>query len=183
VFGLKSDQSNISDETLQAAANAGAGLPVVAPFGGRPVQDICYACINGSAGWKAEFPADAAPDCAMVGKQVLGSYAAAGGTEMATVYHPNPADQAALTDQIASVVSGIKSCTFDLGGQISVNLDLLDQASVSVEGQTVPLSTENGWRMNTDTQLELVGDACTNWHDPKNTHIDFNFPCDIIVVK
>ena len=54
---------------------------------------------------------------------------------------------------------------------------------MSVQGQTVPLSMENGWRMNNSTQLELVGAACTNWRDPKNTHIDFNSPCDIIVVK
>jgi len=26
-----------------------------------------------------------------------------------------------------------------------------------------------------------VGSACATWNDPKNTHIDFNFPCDIIV--
>jgi hypothetical protein len=99
------------------------------------------------------------------------------------VYHPDPADQAALTDQIAGVVSGIKSCTFDLGGKISVNLARLSEASVAVEGQVVPQSTDDGWRMNSDTQLELVGDACSNWRKPQNTHIDFGFPCDIIVPK
>jgi hypothetical protein len=99
------------------------------------------------------------------------------------VYHPDPADQNALTAQIASVVSGIKSCTFELGGNISVDLAQLDQASVSIEGQKLPLAQDNGWRMNSPTQVELVGSACTTWNDPKNTHIDFNFPCDIIVVK
>ena len=180
VFGLKTSLSSISNDTLQAVANAGAGLPVAEPFGTKALMDICYGC-SGVAGWKAEW-APGVPDCTPTSTaQTLGTYAPAGGT--ATVYHPDPADQAALTAQIASVVSGIKSCTFDLGGQISVNLDLLAQASVSLEGQTVPLSKDNGWRMNNSTQLELVGTACTNWRDPKNTHIDFNFPCDIIVVK
>ena len=181
VFGLQSAQSPISDVTLQAVANAGSSQPVAAPFAGNAVQNVCYGC-SGVAGWMSEWTGlNSAPNCQTVGKQVLGTYATAGGS--ATVYHPNPADQKALTDQIASVVSGIKSCTFDLGGQISVNLDLLSEASVTVEGQTVPLSMDNGWRMNTDTQLELIGAACDNWRKPESTKIDFNFPCDIIVPK
>jgi hypothetical protein len=181
VFGLKSSLSNISGDTLQAVANAGAGLPVAAPFGGSAVKDVCYGC-QGVAAWKAQWPAAGrAVDCNTVGQQTLGSYAPAGGS--ATVYQPDPADQAALTAQIASVVSGIKSCIFDLGGQLSVNLALLDQASVSLEGAPVPLSQVNGWRMNGETQLELVGDACASWHLPESSHIEFHFPCEIIVVK
>jgi hypothetical protein len=181
VFGLKSAQSPISDGTLQAVANAGASQPVVPPFGTDTAQNVCYSCQT-VTGWSAEWKAlNSAPDCMTAGKQTLGTYAAAGGT--AIVYHPNTADQKALTDQIASVVSGIKSCTFDLGGQITVNLDLLSEASIAVDGQTVPLSMDNGWRMNTTTQLELVGAACDNWRKPETTKIDFNFPCDLIVPK
>ncbi len=181
VFGLKSAQSPISDGTLQAVANAGASQPVAAPFGTDTLQNVCYGCAT-VTGWNGEWTAlKSASDCQTAGKQVLGTYAATDGT--ATVYHPNTADQKALTDQVASVVSGIKSCTFDLGGQITVNLDLLSEASVAVQGQVVPLSMDNGWRMNTTTQLELVGAACDNWRNPETTKIDFNFPCDIIVPR
>ena len=181
VFGLKSAQSPISDGTLQAVANAGAGQPVAAPFGTDTPQNVCYACSTVS-GWNGEWSAlKSAPACQTAGTQTLGSYAATGGTAM--VYHPNTADKKALTDQIASVVSGIKSCTFDLGGKITANLDLLSEASVTVEGQIVPLSMTNGWRMNSGTQLELVGPACDNWHKPEVTKIDFNFPCDIFGIK
>ncbi len=181
VFGLKSSISPISGETLQAVANAGASLPVPTPFGATSKeQDVCYGC-KGVQPWLAQWSAGSVPDCATVGQQTLGVYGAA--ATNATVYHPDPADQAALTDQIARVVSGIKSCTFDLGGDISVNLALLDQASVSIEGQKLPLAQDNGWRMNSPTQVELVGNACATWNDPKNTHIDFNFPCEIIVPK
>ena len=181
VFGLKSSLSNISGDTLQAVANAGASLPVALPFGGASAQQTCYDC-QGVSGWVGRWKAlGSAPDCAAAGKQVLGSYAPTGGT--ATVYHPDPSDQAALTQQIASVVSGIKSCTFDLGGKVSVNLALLDRASVLLEGNPVALSPSDGWRMNSETQLELVGDACAKWHAPESSHIVFNFPCEIIVVK
>jgi hypothetical protein len=181
VFGLKSGLTNISGDTLQAVANAGAGLPVAAPFAGAAVKDVCYAC-QAVPGWVSQWTAaGATQDCQTPGKETLGSYSPAGGN--ATVYNPDPADQAALTDQIASVVSGIKSCTFDLGGQIEVNLSLLAEASVTLEGALVPLSMDNGWRMNNETQLELVGEACSTWRKPESTRIDFNFPCDIIIPK
>ncbi|HEY0464449.1 MAG TPA: hypothetical protein VGC79_09585, partial [Polyangiaceae bacterium] len=183
VFGLKSSISDISGETLQAIANAGASLPAPTPFGAtNKEQDVCYAC-KGVPPWVAQWPQGMLPDpnCMTTGAQTLGKYGAA--TTNATVYHPDPADQSALTAQIASVVSGIKSCTFDLGGDISVDLNQLEQASVAIEGQKLPLAQDNGWRMNSPTQVELVGSGCAAWNDPKNTHIDFNFPCDIIVVK
>ena len=61
--------------------------------------------------------------------------------------------------------SGVKSCTFDLsninGMSIKVNRDLLNEAHVTIMGNEVPLDDTNGWRMNTDTQLELTGSAQT----------------------
>jgi len=80
------------------------------------------------------------------------------------------------------VVQGLKSCTFDLS-EVSINVDRLSEASVVIQGQAVPLANTDGWRMNSPTQLELVGSACTTWNKPENTKIDFNFPCDIIIPK
>ena len=181
VFGIGSSIIADSGAFLQALANAGASLLPPTPFGATTKeQDVCYAC-KGIQPWLAQWPTGKAPDCSMAGQQTLGAYGSV--ATNAPVYHPDPADQNALTAQIASVVSGIKSCTFELGGNISVDLAQLDQASVSIEGQKLPLAQDNGWRMNSPTQVELVGSACTTWNDPKNTHIDFNFPCDIIVVK
>ena len=181
VFGIGSSIIQTSGAFLQALANAGQSLPTPLGFGATTnPQDLCYAC-KGVPPWLAQWPTGTMSDanCMTTGAQSLGTYGTA--TTNATVYHPDAADQAALTAQIASVVSGIKSCRFDLGGDISVNLDLLAQASVSIEGQKLPLAQDNGWRMNSPTQVELVGSACATWNDPKNSHIDFNFPCDIIV--
>lgn len=181
VFGLKSEQSAISDVALQAVANAGAGEPVSAPFAGNAPQNVCSTC-SARAGWLGEWTARGmAPSCATPGQQLLGTYGQAAAN--ATVYHPDPSDQAALTQQIASAISGVKSCVFDLGGEITVNLSLLAEASVAIEGQMVPLSSDNGWRMNSGTQLELTGSACATWQRPESTKIDFDFPCDIIVPK
>lgn len=186
VFGLKSTLSDISDATLQAFANAGAGQPVALPFGqqGATAVAVCDSC-SPVTGWKGDWATTGrAVDCrsaaATAATQTLGTYSATDG--MAPVYRPDAANQAALAAQIASVVQGLKSCTFDLS-EVSINLDLLSEASVSIQDQVVPLSMTDGWRMNNPTQLELVGSACTNWNKPENTKIDFNFPCDIIVPK
>jgi len=181
VFGLGTSIIANSGAFLQSVANAGAGLPPASPFGAMTKeQDVCYAC-QGIAAWSSLFPATAPHDCATPGKQTRGTYGTA--ATNATVYAPDPADQKKLRDEIASVVKGIKSCVFDLGGDITVNLDLLDQAKVAIEGTQIPLAQDNGWRMNNTTQLELVGSACSTWKDPASSTIDFDFPCDIIIPK
>jgi hypothetical protein len=76
----------------------------------------------------------------------------------------------------------VKSCIFDLEGKIKVNLDALAEAQIFVQGALVPLSNVDGWRMNSATQLELVGSACANWRRPENTVINFHFPCNSIII-
>jgi hypothetical protein len=177
IFGLQN--GNVPPETLQAFANAGAGAPVALPFASNmtPISAMqtFYDC-QGVAGWKAEATA-----AGKTGMDLLGTYlpmSTGGGTTK--YYQPDPADQDALTTQLRSVLAGVKSCTFDLS-DFTIDLTQLSEASVSVQGQVVPLDMTNGWRMNTSSQLELVGDACANWKLPQNTTIDFNFPCDIVV--
>jgi hypothetical protein len=174
IFGLQN--SSVPSMTLQSFANAGVGLPVALPFTGT-AQSVYYAC-QSVPGWVAERTA-----AGKSGMDILGAYAAVGAGGTAKYYEPDPSDQDALTTQLRSVLAGVKSCTFDLGGQISVNLTLLSEASVAIEGTNIPLSTTDGWNMVNDTQLELLGSACDTWRNPETTKIDFNFPCDIIVPK
>jgi hypothetical protein len=177
VLGLKSPLTTISDATLQAFANAGAGQPVLAP---APVADIFNQCFYGgdpnAAGWKADHAA-----AGLGPNQTLGTYAQVGGT--ATVFKPNATDETLLASEIERAVSNAKSCTFDLSGKIQVDLTLLKLAHVYIEGREVPLDNDNGWRMNTPTQLELVGTACSEWRSPSSRDIRFEFPCSIIVPR
>ncbi|HEY4105748.1 MAG TPA: VWA domain-containing protein [Polyangiaceae bacterium] len=170
IFGLQN--GNVPPQTLQAFANAGAGQPVAAPFTGT-AMDVYYSC-QSEAGWKADYA-----EAGVTGMSAVAAYAATGG--MTKYYSPDVTDQDALTTQLRTVLAGVKSCLFDLS-KFTIDLNGLDQASVLVQGQTVPLDSTNGWRMNSESQLELVGSACTNWQQPQNTKIDFNFPCDIVTV-
>ena len=112
-------------------------------------------------------------------------------------------------DTLAAAFSGVKSCLFDLnnpdgtGKPIKVDTTLLNKAQILVcpkadpatgfcpsSTMPVPLDNTNGWKVNcvpagdpscTPTQLELTGSSCDNWRLPDNNHIDFDFPCGVIV--
>jgi hypothetical protein len=178
VLGLKSSLSTVSNESLQAWANAGQGQPVA--LWGQAASDpnAMYDQCNGVNGWKADFTATGKP--AMRGETV-GTYAATGGT--AKVYRPDAGDKAALTKEIAALVNNVKTCTFDLQGKIKVDLAKQNAGKVAVDGVDVPYdaSASNGWHMVTETQLELSGAACDTWR-ATGVKIDFDFPCDIIVI-
>ena len=173
IFGLQN--TGVPAGTLQAFANAGAGQPVGTATFADTTQNIFYAC-QGVAGWQADATA-----AGHTGMTLLGTYAATGG--MAKYFQPDPSDQDALTTQLRSVLAGVKSCTFDLGGKITVDTTQLNLASVAIQGQPIPLDPTNGWSMATSTQLTLAGTACDTWRQPTSTTIDFNFPCEIIIPK
>lgn len=179
IFGLPMTSTDAAQQAryptvLQAFADAGMGLPVapVLPPGGTTPLNIFYNC-QAVAEWAAEATAAARP-----AMEPLGTYATASGG--AKVFTPG-VEAAALKEEIAKVLSGVKSCTFDLGGDIKVKPNLLGEASVTISGMNIPLDMAgmNGWFMPTPTQIELVGDACTFWRMPANTKIDWNFPCEL----
>jgi hypothetical protein len=194
VFGIQSAGADIPPTTLQAFANAGAGEATVIPLraGTTDVNALFDQCFPGgdssSAGWRADFLAKY-PECATNSNacrgRTIGTYAAAAGPTMP--YKPAATDQAQLVQQLRTALSNTKSCVFDLsdvgGRSIKVDPMQLDKARVSVMGTLIPHNDANGWRMNSQTQLELVGSACTIWRMPTSTNIDFQFPCSTIIFE
>jgi hypothetical protein len=182
VFGLQTDQFNLPAGVLQAFANAGAGEPTVAPLHGGQITDFYYQCNGGSGGlWLADTMTAGKTAAAGVS---LGTYSATSGPTKP--YTPNASDQTMLATQLAAALSGVKSCTFDLGNingkAIHVDLKQLNKASVAIMGMTVPLDPNNGdgWDMVSGTQLQLFGSYCDLWRSADTKDIAFNFPCEII---
>ncbi|MGK4005381.1 vWA domain-containing protein [Sorangium sp. So ce1036] len=139
------------EQHLQDIANAGAGQPV-----GRPQSGMDAPCFENA-----------------------GTYAEAGGS--ATYYTPDPTDATALENELSAAIAGVKSCTFDLQGSIKVDLPNASLGKVLIDGASVPYDAQNGWTMESATQLVLVGDACEQLKDA--TEISFDFPCEIIVPR
>lgn len=181
VFGVQTSLFDLAPGVLQAFANAGAGEPTLPPVKTGGTANDFYDQCSGITGWAADLTASGKPN--MRGS-TLGTYSTTMGPT--TPYQPSAANLSQLVSQLSSALSGVKSCTFDLGNingmSVKVNRDLLNEAHVSIMGNDVPLDDTNGWRMNTDTQLELTGSACDAWRQPDTNTIDFKFPCDIFIV-
>lgn len=191
VFGISSPLTTISDSVLQAFANAGGGQSVLPPFPSNQTLDLnaFHDQCNGVAGWKADFLATGKPDVrndtGVPPWPTIGDYGTTSGT--ATVFKPDLTNQQALVNEISRALAGVKSCVFDLGNidgkSLKVDLTQLDKAHVLIEGTDIPHADADGWRMNDATQLELVGSACDKWRNPDSKNIDFQFPCEIVIVE
>ncbi len=179
ILAISSNLSNISVPVLQGFANAGAGLPVLAPPGsaqGSPLAptDIYNQC-NNVTGWKQLFTA-----AGMQPGQALGTYAALDASAAnATVFSPGGANVSDLTSKLAAALKTVKSCSFDLQGKIKVDLARAGSGRVAIDGTATPYDGTNGWTMSTPTQLDLVGQSCQQWRDT-GKNITFDFPCDVI---
>jgi hypothetical protein len=173
VMGLPSNLTSSRPGTLQALANAGAGLPVALPMQGTTAltpADIYGQCI-GSAEWATLRTA-----AGRTGTTATATYQPAGGN--ATVYMPNATDQTAAS----GVVAALRSCAFDLVGNFSIDGAHLGGAHVLIGGTQIPHDDANGWRLTSPTRVELVGAACATLRTPGSGQIAFQFPCESIVL-
>ena len=161
VFGLRRAGVDLSERHLGDVANAGAGQPVALP------QEV-----NGNLE-NLENRCGTVP---------LGTYAAAGG--QAQYFQANGVDQLELESALAAIVLGIRSCVFDLDGSVEVNVDLADLATIQIDDDPpLTFGDPNGWRMISETQLELVGGACQRLKSPETRGVGFDFPCDLLVPR
>src|SRR5690606_20532622 len=95
----------------------------------------------------------------------------------ATYYKPD--DPEALKNAIGDIVGAVRKCTFELS--VEVDLEKVDVGTVLLDCEKVPFDDENGWRMNTETELELVGNACGDLKTSLDPYLFVTFPCESIV--
>jgi hypothetical protein len=135
---------------LGDVANAGTGQPVV-----DRQMAVHYQCPNSTA-----------------------TYAAVSGN--APFFEPNVNDRAALVSALSSTISGVRSCVFDLQGKVKITLALADQGEVAIDGVKVPYGAPDGYRMNSETELELLGAACQHLKQPDTKSVSIDFPCKAV---
>jgi hypothetical protein len=165
-FGIKGS-TGLTAPDLQDFENAGAGVAVA---GSAPT--IYGACHNVSVPWTTAWSS--------LGRgvnQALGAYQMAGGSTASVLLDTTNPDS--MSQALLSAAAQIKSCTFDVTGA-SIDLTTAAQASVQIDGASVPFSAANGWHMNSATVLELVGSACSKWQAPASLQISFDFPCQTL---
>jgi hypothetical protein len=98
-----------------------------------------------------------------------------GGMQNAAYYEAN--NQAALEGAFNEIINGVRDCKLKLNGQVDANK--AGQGRVTLDGQQLGYQDPNGWKLNSPTEIELVGTACqaikTGDHDVRVT-----FPCGVI---
>jgi hypothetical protein len=104
--------------------------------------------------------------------QPVGDYSQAGGTAHATL----GADAAAVAGAMSAKVDSMKSCLFDLSGDLSIVPGSDDEGDVRLGDVQVPAAQ---WRMNDTKQLELLGAACAAY-EGGGAQLAVSFPCDAV---
>jgi hypothetical protein len=134
---------------------------VVVTAGEIHAQDITVHVINVSTPSNASLQAH------------LAEVATAGGGDVYPGFSPG-----ALSTAFDEIIDGARSCIIDLEGEIAEGKE--DTGTVTLDGEPLELDDENGWQVNTPSQIELLGSACEaikrGGHD-----IDIQFPCESFV--
>jgi len=140
--------NEVGGKHLSDLANAGAGLAVE-----EPDASFLNTCVNsGIASMAAE-------------------YATVGGD--AEYYQP--ADQAALQDNLSAIIEGVRECGYEL--KESVKLDKAAECEVLIDG--VPVEHATGWTLVDEETLELLPGACHQLQMAQQ--IDISCPCEAII--
>lgn len=89
-----------------------------------------------------------------------------------------PANKDQLTAALRNIVLGARTCVFDLNGSVTPGKESLGTVKVNDAVQTFGA----GWRLNSPTQIELLGDACTTVKTSNDARVSAQFPCDAFVI-
>jgi hypothetical protein len=98
----------------------------------------------------------------------------------APFFEPDVNDRGALVTALANTIAGVRSCVFDLQGRLAIDLDMADQGVVQVDSLRVSYGPPDGYRMNSETQLELLGAACQKLKHPDTKTVSIDFPCEAV---
>lgn len=88
-------------------------------------------------------------------------------------------DQKELGDAFATIVNGVRSCSFALNGTVKDGSEA--EGMVSLDGVTLKLGDPDGWRLSSPSTIEFQGKACDTVKDKNDHKVNAKFPCGTIV--
>lgn len=101
----------------------------------------------------------------------------AAGDAGATYYRAN--NRASLVDAFKEIVTGTRSCTFTLRGEVVAGTE--DSGRVTLNGTTLARNATNGWRLNGRNDVELLGSSCATVKTAPEAEVKVRFPCGAVV--
>ncbi len=89
-----------------------------------------------------------------------------------------PSDQAAMVAAFEEIINGVRSCVLTLDTAILPGQ--ADQGTVTVNGMEIPFDDDDGWRVNSPTEIELLGASCEAIQ-AGDVEVTVEFTCQAIV--
>lgn len=86
-----------------------------------------------------------------------------------------------LKDALATIIGSISSCELVLEGEIVAPDAACEEGEVILNGDYLPCSDENGWRLINSTTIEIVGPACDKLKSSPSAILSARFPCNVVV--
>lgn len=96
----------------------------------------------------------------------------------ARLYEPKTREE--LGETLANIVRGTRTCSFDLRGEVETSS--AHRGTVTLDGEPLPMSDDNGWRLVNESKIELTGHACATLLEGEH-ELRARFPCDVVVVR
>lgn len=95
----------------------------------------------------------------------------------------SPTTKQALVDALRQIVLDARTCKFTLNGTVQPGTE--QQGVVTLNGAPVPFDApgapDEGWRLVSPTEIELVGTACQTVKSTPNAQLSARFPCGSVV--
>jgi len=145
---------DVGADHLQAVANAGQGRPAV---------------LGQQANW-LQFTCNLPPE------RMSADWSKIPGDDAEAFRPENPKE---LAEALGQIIGSVRSCKFEMPGE--VDEDRADQGDVRVDGQGLTFGDANGWKLNSKTEIEILGEACELIQDTPEIKFEAEFPCGVFI--
>jgi hypothetical protein len=94
---------------------------------------------------------------------------------MAAKYYVAADNEAALTMQLTGILGSVRTCVFKLGGSVQMGHEA--DGNVSLDGMQLMYNDPNGYRLNSASEIEILGTACDKIKS-NSKGLSISFACD-----
>ncbi len=85
-----------------------------------------------------------------------------------------------LRDALAEISAELISCNVQLNGKVTKGQEC--SGPVQVDGKKLPCNDANGWRLATESSVEITGSACADLKRKPHAVINAEFDCDAFIL-